>query len=61
MDWMPTLLAAAGVAPDPAFAPDGINLLPVLTAERRASPAHAVLALQGERTAGGCETATTST
>ena len=31
MDWMPTLLAAAGVAPDPAFAPDGINLLPVLT------------------------------
>jgi arylsulfatase A-like enzyme len=31
MDWMPTLLAAADVAPDPAFAPDGINLLPVLT------------------------------
>jgi arylsulfatase A-like enzyme len=30
MDWMPTLLAAAGVAPDPAFAPDGINLLPHL-------------------------------
>jgi arylsulfatase A-like enzyme len=30
MDWMPTLLAAAGVAPDPAFPPDGINLLPVL-------------------------------
>ncbi len=31
MDWMPTLLAAAGVSPDPAFPPDGINLLPVLT------------------------------
>jgi arylsulfatase A-like enzyme len=31
MDWMPTLLAAAGVPPDPAFQPDGINLLPMLT------------------------------
>ena len=31
MDWMPTLLAAGGSAPDVAFAPDGINLLPVLT------------------------------
>lgn len=31
MDWMPTLLAAAGVPPDPAFPPDGINLLPTLT------------------------------
>lgn len=31
MDWMPTLLAAAGVSPDPAFSPDGINLLPMLT------------------------------
>jgi arylsulfatase A-like enzyme len=31
MDWMPTLLAAAGGAPDPAFAPDGITLLPHLT------------------------------
>ncbi len=31
MDWMPTLLAAAGVASDPAFPPDGTNLLPVLT------------------------------
>jgi arylsulfatase A-like enzyme len=30
MDWMPTLLAAAGIAPDPAFTPDGIDLLPVL-------------------------------
>jgi len=33
MDWMPTLLSAAGVAHDPAFPPDGVNLLPVLTAE----------------------------
>ena len=31
MDWMPTLLAAAGTAPDAAYPPDGENLLPVLT------------------------------
>ena len=31
MDWLPTLLAAAGTVPDPAFPSDGINLLPVLT------------------------------
>lgn len=31
MDWLPTLLAAAGTAPDPAYPPDGINLLPFLT------------------------------
>ena len=31
MDWLPTLLAAAGTAPDPAYPPDGMNLLPVLT------------------------------
>jgi arylsulfatase A-like enzyme len=30
MDWMPTLLATVGALPDPAFAPDGINLLPLL-------------------------------
>jgi arylsulfatase A-like enzyme len=30
MDWLPTLLAAAGARPDDAFPPDGINLLPVL-------------------------------
>jgi hypothetical protein len=28
---LPTLLAAAGTSPDPAFPPDGINLLPILT------------------------------
>jgi arylsulfatase A-like enzyme len=31
MDWMPTLLAAAGLAPDPAYPPDGENLLATLT------------------------------
>jgi arylsulfatase A-like enzyme len=30
MDWLPTLLAAAGTAPDPAYPSDGINLLPML-------------------------------
>jgi len=36
MDWMPTLLAAAGTQPDPAYPPDGMNLLPALT--QNASP-----------------------
>ncbi len=31
MDWVPTLLAAAGGEPDPAYPTDGMNLLPVLT------------------------------
>jgi len=31
MDWLPTLLAAAGANPHPAYPPDGINLLPFLT------------------------------
>jgi arylsulfatase A-like enzyme len=31
MDWLPTLLAAAGTAPDPMYPSDGINLLPALT------------------------------
>lgn len=30
MDWLPTLLAAAGGAPDAAYAPDGENLLSVI-------------------------------
>jgi arylsulfatase A-like enzyme len=30
MDWMPTLLAAAGAMPDSAYPPDGMNLLPAL-------------------------------
>ena len=29
MDWLPTLLAAAGRRPDPRVPPDGINLLPM--------------------------------
>src|ERR1700739_724109 len=31
MDWLPTLLAAAGTAPDPAYPPAGMNLLAALT------------------------------
>ena len=30
MDWLPTLLAAAGTSPDPAYPPDGMDLLPHL-------------------------------
>ncbi len=33
MDWLPTLLAAAGREPDPAYPSDGVNLLPVLRNE----------------------------
>ena len=36
-DWLPTLLAAAGSAPDSHYPSDGENLLPVLTG---AAPAH---------------------
>jgi arylsulfatase A-like enzyme len=32
MDWLPTLLAAAGAKPDPAYPPDGVDLMPVLLA-----------------------------
>src|SRR5271169_5826896 len=31
MDWLPTLLAAADTAPDPAYPSDGMNLMPWLT------------------------------
>jgi arylsulfatase A-like enzyme len=31
MDWMPTLLELAGAQPDPAYPPDGVSLVPVLT------------------------------
>lgn len=31
MDWLPTLVAAAGAVLDPAYTPDGMNLLPHLT------------------------------
>jgi arylsulfatase A-like enzyme len=36
MDWLPTLLAAAGASHHPAFPPDGINLLPVLASNAAA-------------------------
>src|ERR1700733_5824513 len=32
MDWLPTLLAMAGTRPDPAYPPDGMSLVPALTA-----------------------------
>jgi arylsulfatase A-like enzyme len=38
MDWLPTLLAAAGVAPDAAFPADGIDLLPWLAHGRPPLP-----------------------
>ena len=38
MDWMPTLLAAAGVLPDADYPPDGIDLLPLLRDEASARP-----------------------
>ena len=38
MDWLPTLLAAAGVAPDPGYPPDGMNLLPVLAEKAAPTP-----------------------
>jgi arylsulfatase A-like enzyme len=38
MDWMPTLLAAAGTKPDPSFPADGVNLLPTLTQNAAAVP-----------------------
>lgn len=34
MDWLPTLLAAAGAAADPAYPPDGIDLMPALRSGR---------------------------
>src|SRR3989442_3385413 len=30
MDWLPTLLSAVGATPDPAYPPDGVDLMPVL-------------------------------
>src|SRR5207248_8920984 len=38
MDWLPTLLAAAGTAADAAFPPDGMNLLPVVTQNAPPTP-----------------------
>ena len=52
MDWLPTLLAAAGTAPEPAFPPDGMNLLPMADPGRGTVLTQAVLALQGQCAAG---------
>jgi arylsulfatase A-like enzyme len=38
MDWLPTLLATAGTAPDPGSPTDGVNLLPCLTQGVAAAP-----------------------
>jgi arylsulfatase A-like enzyme len=38
MDWLPTLLAAAGTAPDPAYPTDGMNLLRWLTQGAASAP-----------------------
>lgn len=38
MDWLPTLLAAAGTAPAADSPPDGIDLLPALTGKAAAAP-----------------------
>lgn len=35
MDWLPTLLSACGAAPDPAFPPDGVSILPMMTGPER--------------------------
>jgi arylsulfatase A-like enzyme len=41
MDWLPTLLAAAGAASDPAYPPDGVSLIDVI--ERGAPPTPRIL------------------
>jgi arylsulfatase A-like enzyme len=38
IDWLPTLLATAGTAPDPGSPTDGVNLLPCLTRGVAAAP-----------------------
>lgn len=38
MDWMPTLLAAAGMAPDPGMPTDGMDLLGSLSGREKATP-----------------------
>lgn len=38
MDWLPTLLAAAGTAPDPGYPSDGLNLLDVVTGRGPVKP-----------------------
>ena len=38
MDWYPTLLAAAGTGPAPGYAPDGMNLLPLVSGAAQPVP-----------------------
>jgi arylsulfatase A-like enzyme len=38
MDWLPTLAAAAGLAPSAEYPPDGENLLPVLCGQAPPHP-----------------------
>ena len=38
MDWLPTLLEAAGVAPHPDYPSDGLSILPVLLGEAKPFP-----------------------
>jgi arylsulfatase A-like enzyme len=35
MDWTATILAVAGAKPDPAFPPDGVNLLDIITGKKK--------------------------
>ncbi len=52
MDWLPTLLAAAGTQPDPAYLHGWDQLAAVSHAERRACAAPSLLALPVECAAG---------
>ena len=38
MDWLPTLLEAAGGAPDPAYPPDGFTMIPAITEGAASKP-----------------------
>ena len=48
MDWLPTLLAAAGGTPDPSFPPDGIQSAAAADSEPAGRAAHDLLALQSQ-------------
>jgi hypothetical protein len=52
MDWVPTLLAAAGTGWDPADPTGGTDFRPMFSAECGTVGAQAVLALQGELATG---------
>src|SRR4029077_7691111 len=48
MDWLPTLVAAAGAAIDPVSPPDGIDLLPWMLDVSRATPRARVLGYKAD-------------